>query len=397
MKIDLKGVAAQSQFKPVRMIDPNLLQYSICQPPPSSLRSREHLLTRNSIETISKSSVRDLTKIFPSTKSAKIVLVAARRVLKKRSMPADAVSTGVKSPSKRQRTSILDEIINPDSVAAERALLLPTSDASISDLQSIVLQTNRAPLVLAFAIVLLSYTYPHQPLSSRLSLAQAVVSANSRSKAISIGLQSGPSAEDEGFGEGQPRIKLMSREIRVLRRWSYEVPAPDGISSTSSISKNEETVSKIADVEASMSQTSWTESTVPLWGLDIEKLRDANKSKAGRDAAPTSALPIFTPQSARSYLLRSFTTLDKNEDPSMVKKLSLKEAAVEKEKNTALLLRTIDLLFSSWKDILSRDELDQRAWSWYVAIRPDIESGTKGWGEKGTVELQKILDLRRVV
>ena len=347
---------------------------------------------------MSKSSVQDLSKIFSSAKSAKIVLIAARRIVKKRSMPADAADTDIKSPKKRQRTSVSDEIINPDSLAAEGAFLLPTSDALIADLQSVVLQTNRAPLVLAFAMVLLSYTYPHQPLSSRLSLAQAVVSANSRSKAVSIGLQSGPSAEDEGFGEGQPRIKLMGREIRVLRRWGYEVPATDGISSAASTIKQEEPSPNIADVEAVMSQTSWTENTVPLWGLDIERLRDANKSKTSPGAAaPTSALPIFTPQSARSYLLHSFATVNKNEDTSIIKKLSLKEATAEKGHNAALLLRAIDLLFISWKDILGRDELDRRAWSWYVAVRPDVESGTRGWGEKGVVELQKILDLRRTV
>ncbi|KAK3504029.1 hypothetical protein B0T13DRAFT_533757 [Neurospora crassa] len=87
-----------------------------------------------------------------------------------------------------------------------------------------VLETNRAPLVLAFAVELLRYTRPEQPLSSRLSLGQAVVSANSRSKAVSIGLAArGPNAEGEGLiGSGQPRVKVMGREVPVLKRGGYE-------------------------------------------------------------------------------------------------------------------------------------------------------------------------------
>ncbi|KAL1839389.1 hypothetical protein VTJ49DRAFT_1591 [Mycothermus thermophilus] len=85
-----------------------------------------------------------------------------------------------------------------------------------------VIETNRAPLVLAFAVELLRHTMPDQPLSSRLSLAQGVVSANSRSKAVSLGLEKGPSADEEGWGEGQPRVKIMGREIPVLKRGGYE-------------------------------------------------------------------------------------------------------------------------------------------------------------------------------
>ncbi|KAH6617889.1 hypothetical protein B0J18DRAFT_264072 [Chaetomium sp. MPI-SDFR-AT-0129] len=85
-----------------------------------------------------------------------------------------------------------------------------------------VIETNRAPLVLAFAVEALRHTMPDQPLSSRLSLGQAVVSANSRSKAVSLGLNRGPSAEEEGWGEGQPRVKVLGREVAVLKRGGYE-------------------------------------------------------------------------------------------------------------------------------------------------------------------------------
>lgn len=63
---------------------------------------------------------------------------------------------------------------------------------------------------------------PEQPLSSRLSLAQAVVSVNSRSKAQSLGIEKGRSAEELGWGQGQPKVKVMGREISVLKRGGYE-------------------------------------------------------------------------------------------------------------------------------------------------------------------------------
>ena len=348
------------------------------------------VLISHRVEAISKSSVEDLTAIFSSTKSAKSVLSTAKRVIKKRDISQTGVDDNVSTASKRRRSEPFEELINPDSLAAEESLLLPTLEISVADLEPIVLFTNRAPLVLAFAVVLLSYTYPHQPLSSRLSLAQAVVSANSRSKAVAIGLESGPSAEAEGWGDGQPRIKVMGREIRVLRRWNYERPKatePGPLQSGQNLA--------IGQPSESDEQETWTERTVPLWGLDTEKLRDSNKSKGSPGAAPTSSLPIFTAQAARNYLLRSFSRYSEATDASPTKKSSLKDATTAKEHNAALLLRALDILFASWKDTLSRDELDKRAWSWYVAVRPDVETGQKGWGEKGKVELSQILKMRK--
>jgi hypothetical protein len=39
--------------------------------------------------------------------------------------------------------------------------------------------------------------------------------------------------------------------------------------------------------------------------------------------------------------------------------------------------------------------LDKRAWAWYLRVRPDVQSGAQGWGEKGQVKLSDILALRR--
>ncbi|KAI1493448.1 hypothetical protein F5X96DRAFT_212208 [Biscogniauxia mediterranea] len=103
----------------------------------------------------------------------------------------------------------------------EASLELPV-EIDQDAISSTVLFTNRAPLVLAFAVELLRYTMPEQPPSSRLSLAQAVVSANSRSRAVTLGMEKGPSADEEGWGQGQPKVRVMGREVTVLKRSGYE-------------------------------------------------------------------------------------------------------------------------------------------------------------------------------
>lgn len=109
--------------------------------------------------------------------------------------------------------------MSPADFEASLALPVETDEDIIG---AAVLLTNRAPLLLAFATELLRYTMPEQPPSSRLSLAQAVVSANSRGKAVSIGIEKGPSADEEGWGHGQPRVRIMGREVTVLKRGGYE-------------------------------------------------------------------------------------------------------------------------------------------------------------------------------
>lgn len=78
----------------------------------------------------------------------------------------DAAGGGPVSPAEAEADLALPPAVTDDEARLSRTTLL----------------TNRAPLVLAFAVELLRYTMPEQPPSSRLSLAQAVVSANSRSK-----------------------------------------------------------------------------------------------------------------------------------------------------------------------------------------------------------------------
>jgi hypothetical protein len=248
-------------------------------------------------------------------------------------------------------------------------------------------------LVLAFALTLLKYTKPDQPLSSKLSLAQAVVSVNSRSKAVSLGLESGKSAEEEGYGEGQPVVKVMGREIRAMRRYGYD-PTSTGEEKDTQTTQSSVTV-KGDDDEAPETE----EKETALWGLDLEAMR---KSTIQQGPMPGSNLPIYTPQSARAYLLKSF---DNTAYPSPNVKLEAgtkkpkKQAgpsiSEKRERNLGLLLGALDLLFGSWASTLDAEALDKRAWNWYMGVRPAVENGVAGWGGKGEVKLASILKLRR--
>ena len=335
---------------------------------------------------MAKSDVHSLQAIFTEEKLAKQVLNTAKRVTKKR--PSDHISNG--SPAKRKKGPSTEDPLDPSSI--EASLALPKSNADEEELGATVLHTNRAPLVLAFAVTLLKYTMPSQPLSSRLSLAQAVVSVNSRTKAISLGIEKGNSAEDEGWGQGQPKIRIMGRDIRVMKRWGYEWKG-----------KSEEEIVKQEGSESLESQTTLNEQDrsgdeAALWGLDLEALRSSNGPVlAGAQGANGSGLPIYTAQSARAYLLKSFASAPSpsSDEVSPKKKKSLAALKDDKEKNLAMLLRALDLLYDSWAHVLARDELDPRAWAWYVAVRPDVEHGVAGWGGKGEVKLEQILNLRR--
>jgi hypothetical protein len=136
------------------------------------------------------------------------------------------------------------------------------------------IETNRAPLVLAFAVEVLRHTMPEQPLSSRLSLGQAVVSANSRSKAVSLGINKGPSADQEGWGEGQPRVKVLGREIAVLKRGGYEwkgeevVGEQDGKADTSTIKASSSAPgieAKLKEATTPTEPTSHNPPSKPTW------------------------------------------------------------------------------------------------------------------------------------
>jgi hypothetical protein len=233
---------------------------------------------------------------------------------------------------------------------------------------------------------------PEQPLSSRLSLAQAVVSLNSQSKARSIGLETSKSAEEEGWARGQPQAKIMGRAIAVMRRGEHAISHVTSEGDSQATAENEEE-------QSSQRHTAF-------WGLDLEALRKSNGPLvAGKSVSGRPGLPIHTPEAARSYLLKSFTLVESeahNDEAKVTtasspaqKKSTPAQLAHQKEEATARLLKALDMLYESWALTLNKDDLDRRAWSWYLHVRPDVAQGQAGWGQKGLVKLEEILQLRR--
>lgn len=286
---------------------------------------------------------------------------------------------------------------------------------------------------------------PRQPLSSRLSLAQAVVGVNSRRKALSLGIEKGANAEDEGWGQGQPVVRLMGNTIKVMKRWGYEweecfkegefgkfefkdsqdenmgkvnIMADDAPKGGSKVDDATSVDSKPQDVKGSEppfrplkpllhSNPSSTAQTLPpspsddtpLWALDLEALRSSSSSTTtsssrSHSSSPISHLPIHTPQSAHSYLLKSFNSCS-SPGPSSSKRPSKQEEKNQRERNLALVLQALDLLYASWAPVLSAEELDRRTWGWYECVRPEVKQGVEGWGQRGEVRLGKVLGLRR--
>ncbi|PGH17775.1 hypothetical protein AJ79_00916 [Helicocarpus griseus UAMH5409] len=337
-------------------------------------------------ETIIKTDLQTLQSVLGDEKIGKQVMNAARRVTKKRTNDNDDTSSSTK---RSKRGDSPTEALSPAQI--ESYLALPLS-SDVDEISSTTLITNRAPLVLAFAVIVLKYTMPEQPLSSRLSLAQAVVSANSRTKAASLGIETGKGAENEGWGQGQPTVKVLGREISVLKRWGYswhEESSPSEVTVKDSKREDDKDTgtNKMDDLPA-------------LWGLDLEDMKrsDARNSSTRQI---NSTLPIHRPESARDYLLKSFTiqkpTDSSTENAKKKRSKSSSKSISEKETSLGLLLGAIDLLCQSWASVLSKDEIDRRAWSWYVAVRPEVQGGISGWGQKAPVHLSQILDLRRKV
>lgn len=314
---------------------------------------------------------------------------AAKRVTKKREIEPGKAS--LESPAKRRKTTIPEDATTP--AAIEESLALPECNADEQELASTVLHTNRAPLVLAFATQLLKFTMPSQPLSSRLSLAQAVVSMNASTKALSLGIEKGTSAEDDGWGQGQPQIRIMGRDIRIMKRWGYEWKKESEEEVGTSRTGN----SDATDSQQTLKQEGEVDDEPALWGLDLEALRSSNGPLvSGAQGARGSGLPIYTAQSARAYLLKSFASVPSPADEaSPPPKKSAAVLKADRERNLGLVLRALDLVFESWLPFLGREELDKRAWLWYLAVRPDVEHGIAGWGGKGAVKLSQILNLRR--
>ncbi|KAI9850288.1 MAG: hypothetical protein M1838_005930 [Thelocarpon superellum] len=355
----------------------------------------------SSVDAIAKSDAQTLQAIFTEEKRSKQILAAAKRVFKKRARGDDLQEA---SPPVTKRKKAGDGVDLDSPAAIEASLALPSPCVDEAAISHAVLVTNRAPLVLAFAVTLLKYTMPEQPPSSRLSMAQAVVSMNSRSRAVTLGLEKGKSADEAGWGRGQPVVTIMGRDISVLKRNGYawkSSQAPDGANSSEIAAGDKGVGQALASTRTSLSNAAGEREDPPaLWGLDLEALRASNSAQVMPSHRSSHGdLPIYTAQAARTYLLKSFDAatpagVDKANSPRP-KKTSYTIIAAQRERNLGLLLGALDLLYASWAGKLGRHELDRRAWQWYVHVRPEVETGVAGWGGKGEVSLAKILDLRR--
>lgn len=398
-----------------------------------------------SIDNISKAKAEELQQIFQQqdAKISKSVLSAAKkRVSSSKKRAANDVdnednlssSPKKKKSSANRNTSIFSLQQEPSAqipASYEASLQLPQTipaTSNPSDLSQVILFTNRAPLLLAFVFVLLKHTMPEQPLSSRLSLAQAYVSMTSRGRAVELGIRKrgGDREEEVEGGLGTASVRIMGREVRILRRWGYDWGGEEGkghraggleedsVQGDGGGGEGEAQVKSQhhddhEDHDENLPSEDQQQSPA-LWGLDLEALSNSSSSAASSSAPkpkpnpsnPTN-LPIHTSESARSYLMKSFDTPPPPPQPSTTaatlpskkRNPAIANKSAEKSRNLAHLLYALDLLFSSWIDSLGPEELDRRVWGWYVRVRPAVEQGVAGWGGKGEVRLGEILALRR--
>ncbi|GAB0131727.1 hypothetical protein EsDP_00000188 [Epichloe bromicola] len=469
-----------------------------------------------SIEQIAEASFSAIETAIPDAKLSKSFHAACKshgKKAPKRAADGDEVAASPSAKKIRWEPHKRDlDLASLSADELESALGLPL-EMDEEAIRQTTIVTNRAPLVLAFAVELLRFTMPEQPPSSRLSLSQAVVSANSRSKAISIGIEKAPAGgQSSQVPEGQPKVRVLGREIAVLKRGGYtwkrgedeapgSTPTPTStihgaregdisaektrtwIASQKLTSRGSTFVAHAASLSSPSLRAGLMKALVadkpeletathnawalrssygnsPLvqeasfddgesgcgkfllgimreadvkntlvvltrwyggimlgpdrWRLMRDCLNDALSSRRrtctlnitgealwGLDpenktpsSLATVGMPIHRPEGARNYLLRSFATAPSEGGGSEGKK-TLVALNDEKQINLGRLLGALRLLFASWAGVLQRDELDRRAWGWYVAMRPDVEAGPSGWGAKGQLRLSKILDLRR--
>ncbi|KAK1963822.1 hypothetical protein LY78DRAFT_583919 [Colletotrichum sublineola] len=216
-----------------------------------------------SIQQISHASLDVVERALGDAKTARS-LITACKAHSKQSATKRAGGFLSGSSSKRTRKQHIDsasEAVGRSAEEQEDALTLPviTNEKEIAEAS---VYTNRAPLMLAFVLELLRYTMPIQPLSSRLSLAQAVVSANATTKAVSIGLAK-TSGEDESWGGGQPKVSIMGRTIPVLKRGDYRLEGDEATVSECSLRATPQAV--LGQLGATLQEHGHATSTTSPW------------------------------------------------------------------------------------------------------------------------------------
>ncbi|PFH55845.1 hypothetical protein XA68_17522 [Ophiocordyceps unilateralis] len=458
-----------------------------------------------SIEQLAQAPIDAIEAAIGDARLAKSLQTACKKHETKTAKRAAGEAPPSSPPSKKPKLQAHKRELDYSAMTAdelETSLELPLEEDE-DTIRATTVVTNRAPLLLAFAVELLRFTMPEQPPSSRLSLAQAVVSANSRAKAKSLGMDgAGPAGEGARIPEGQPTVRVLGRDVPVLKRGDYTWPLEAvkttaeaegaGASSAASqanaaqaktwsasqrlTSKSSTFIAHAAALSSPSQRTglvrrlmtekpsletathnAWAVRTSygnsPLvqeasfddgetgcgefmlglmrqadvkntlvvltrwfggvllgpdrWRLMRECVDDAlscrrrtttlageavwalDESSEEGSGKSTVGMAVHRPEGARNYLLRSFVA--GQEDAAN------KAAGDDGHRQQCLgrLLGALRLLFQSWAGVLSGRELDRRAWSWYVAVRPEVEAGPSGWGAKGPVRLEKIVDFAR--
>ncbi|CAM1502054.1 Fc.00g040380.m01.CDS01 [Cosmosporella sp. VM-42] len=411
-----------------------------------------------SIAQIAEAPLTTIEEALNDPKAAKSLHTACKshgKKATKRAATEDPTSPNAKKPKMETHKRDLDySAMSPDDLEASLSLPLVEDEEVIRKASVVV---NRAPLFLAFAVELLRCTMPEQPLSSRLSLAQGVVSANSRSKAVSLGIEK--AGKEDVISEGQPKVNIMGRQIPVLKRGGYTWSGSSASSSSSTtqspsakktwtasgklVSKGSVFIAHAAPITSPSSRASlvkglmaekpdletathnaWAVRTSfgnsPLkqeasfddgesgcgsfmlqhmreldisntlivltrwyggvmlgpdrWRLMRECIDDALSSQhrtaslSGepvwaldvqdtKPASSTVGMAIHRPEAARNYLLRSFLPLVQEGKKTVA---ALNE---EKQENLGRVLGALRMLFESWREVVSAEELGRRAWS----------------------------------
>ncbi|KAK9313067.1 hypothetical protein V1522DRAFT_394004 [Lipomyces starkeyi] len=245
------------------------------------------------------------------------------------------------SPRKRAATSSTG---SPAVTKRGRKYALKDKDAPIDDtelelpivldediIEKTVASVNRAPLMMLFAASVLKHQYPTYGAGSHLSLASAAAASAARKKAKSIGILRG-TAVANGDEDG--------REV------------PEGYRTLRAFGTIDVAIIRRGDKEG-------------YWGLDIDAME--RQAEAG-NADPE--VKWIHPAQVRAYLVRAFG-----------------------EKDLAIVNGAIELLIRSWEE-REPHNWSQRAWGWYVGVRPEIAYGREGWGQRGAVSCKDILNFR---
>jgi len=113
------------------------------------------------------------------------------------------------------------------------------------------------------------------------------------------------------------------------------------------------------------------------------------------EASPSGAQPYVDLMGRRIPLYRTNITIDSTQWRALSASAPVPPSSAYKyitsslRQTTPFVIGALRLLAQSY----GPDELNRKGFGLYADFRPDVESGQKGWGKKGQVKCQTILDL----